>query len=197
MSSKTTWITLIIVIFLAGAAGSYFFFQHFEISERQPATHLLPPAPGFEEQMTLRIYSPKGSRLEMTERALPKRNRDSAIAEAVLEEYFRMPQGEDPSPVPQNVRVIGLYRGEEGILYIDLSDELRRNFQGDALAEYLLLRGIFESLMANVQGFQDAKILIEGKELETLGGHVSLKYPLGSIVGARPKAESGGTGDES
>ena len=73
----------------------------------------------------------------------------------------------------QNVKILGIYRDQNQILYIDLSDELRRNFQGDALDEYLLLKGMYETLVSNVQDFQDLKVLVEGKEIETLGGHFS------------------------
>jgi len=67
-------------------------------------------------------------------------------------------------------------------LYVDLSDEFRRNFQGDVLAEFLLLKGLYESLISNEQEIQDVKILIEGKEIETLGGHLLLTYPLREMV---------------
>jgi hypothetical protein len=33
-----------------------------------------------------------------------------------------------------------------------------------------------------VQDIQDVKILIEGKEIETLGGHLSLFYPLKDTI---------------
>jgi hypothetical protein len=68
------------------------------------------------------------------------------------------------------------------MLYIDLSDEFRRNFQGDVFAEFLLLKGLYESIISNVQDIQDIKILIEGKETETLGGHLFLLYPLKDMV---------------
>jgi hypothetical protein len=76
------------------------------------------------------------------------------------------------------------------MLYIDLSDEVRRNFQGDALSEYLLLNGLYESLVSNISDFQDVKILVEGRELETLGGHIYLKYPLKNILAPELRGDS-------
>ncbi|MBS1233295.1 MAG: hypothetical protein H6R42_949, partial [Nitrospirae bacterium] len=49
-------------------------------------------------------------------------------------------------------------------------------------AEFLLLKGLYESIISNVQDIQDVKILIEGKETETLGGHLFLLYPLKDMV---------------
>jgi hypothetical protein len=124
----------------------------------------------------------------MTERKLQKRTRNLAIAEAVIEEFFKA--AGNGSPIPQNVKLLGIYRDINQVLYLDLSDELRRNFQGDALDEFLILKGIYESLVSNVQDFQDLKVLVEGKEIETLGGHFFLKYPLKNTVLVEPKAES-------
>ena len=85
--------------------------------------------------------------------------------------------------IPPGVKVLGLYQGSDGILYVDFSDELRRNFQGDAAAEFLLLRGLYESIISNVKGVDDVKVLIEGKEIESIGGHVLALYPLKATVG--------------
>ena len=137
----------------------------------------------------LRIYQPLDGRLELVEKKIPKRISNTALAEAVIEEFFKQSAAEGASSIPQNVKLLGLYKDEGRILYIDLSDEMRRNFQGDALSEYLLLKGVYESLVSNVQDFQDVKLLVEGKEIETLGGHFYLKYPLKNTFSAEIKGD--------
>ena len=82
----------------------------------------------------------------------------------------------------KDTKILGIYRGTDKILYVNLSDEFRRNFQGDVMAEFLLLKGLYESLISNIDDVQDVKVLIEGNELETLGGHLYLKYPLKGLV---------------
>lgn len=188
MRSRTTWILLILLFFVAGAAGSYFFLKHF-----QPAA----PLPGSDEAavhssaggdfVEVRLLLPKDGKLEPASRKLTHRAKSISFAESVIEEFFR---AAEEYSLPQNVKILGIYRDANQMLYIDLSDEVRRNFQGDALDEYLLLKGVYESLVSNVQDFQDLKLLVEGKEIETLGGHFYLKYPLKSIVFAEPKSES-------
>ena len=44
------------------------------------------------------------------------------------------------------------------------------------------MKGLYESVIANVQGVTDVKVLVDGKELETLGGHFYLKYPLKGMM---------------
>ncbi|MDA8434086.1 MAG: GerMN domain-containing protein [Nitrospiraceae bacterium] len=184
MSVRKAWIPLVLVLFLIGASVGYYVFQTFFHSNKQipepPGQQTL--APGMEDFFTLRLYFPIDNRLQLVERKVVGRTRQAAIADAVIEEFFKGPGLGIQSPVPQNVRLLGLYRDSAQILYVDLSAELRRNFQGDALSEYLLLKGLYESLISNLQDVQDIKVLVEGKEVETLGGHFYLKYPLKNIV---------------
>lgn len=183
MKNKFIWIFLIILFFLAGAAGSYFFSAKVERSEIPAETVPVQNMPiGTEDLFSVRIYYPSDNHIEMFEKILPKRTKSAAVAEAVIEEFFRGLPDNSPLSMLNNVKLLGLYKDASQILYIDLSDEFRRNFQGDALSEYLLLKSLYESLISNLQDYQDFKILIEGKELETLGGHIYLNYPLKNIV---------------
>ncbi len=186
MNNRSLWIVLIVFFFIIGAAGSYIFLKYVDPAHNQPQTQEgQVQTVDALDVMVIRLYLPSNNRLETVERKIPKRSRSSAIAEAVLEEFFR-PQSH-ASPVPQGVRVLGIYRDAALTLYIDLSDELRRNFQGDALAEYLVLKGMHDSLVANLQDLSEIKILVEGKEIESFGGHFYLKYPLkNSLVSDAP-----------
>ncbi len=177
-------IIITVCLFLAAAAGSYLFFHRYPKpvsvttdSEIHEEVSVEP-----EDLMTVQIFYPIYTRLHMVEKKLPKRKKQLALAEAVLDEFFKGFGDGKISHLPRNVTVLGLYRDVYSILYIDLSDELRSNFQGDALSEYLLLKGIYESLITNLQGFTDFKILVEGKEIETIGGHFYLKYTLRNLI---------------
>ncbi|MBI5631958.1 MAG: GerMN domain-containing protein [Nitrospirae bacterium] len=188
MNNKIVWISLIFVFFLVGAAGSYFFIRFFGPAQnQQPHTESRLQSIEGQDLMVIRLYVPKNGILDMQVRKLPRRTEIIAIAEAVIDEFFRTPEA--GSPIPQGVKVLGIYRDAGLNLYLDLSDEVRRNFQGDALSEFLVLKGIYDSLMANLQDFQDLKILVEGKEIESLGGHFYLKYPLKSMLLGEPRAE--------
>lgn len=191
MNNKKLWIVLIALIFLAGAVGSYFFMRNFVETEKQSPS-VEPQSPDVESSdiSVLRIYRPLNNHIEMTERKIPKRITSMSIAEAVIEEYFKPQAANGVSSIPQNVKLLGLYKDDKQMLYIDLSDEARRNFQGDAMSEYLLLKGLYESLLSNVQDFQDCKILIEGKEIETLGGHFYLKYALKNTFSTEIKGDN-------
>lgn len=190
MNNRKLWLILILLLFLAGAAASYFFMHGSVDSEKQdPSEPAQGPVMEPTDVSVLRIYQPHNNGIEMTERKIPKRISNTSIAEAVIEEFFKPTAANGVSAIPQGVKLLGLYKDEGQILYIDLSDEARRNFQGDAKAEYMLLKAVYESLVSNVPDFQDCKILIEGKEIETLGGHFYLKYALKNTFSAEIKGD--------
>jgi len=191
MISRNLWIVFIVLFIITGVAGSYFFMRNLTRQEKQtPSPTAEGPLMEPVDVSVLRIYLPHNNRLDLVERKIPKRISNTGIAEAVVEEFFKQTVAEGVSSIPQNVKLLGLFKDEGQMLYVDLSDEVRRNFQGDALSEYLLLKGIYESLVSNVQDFQDVKILVEGKEIETLGGHFYLNDPLKNTFSAEIRGES-------
>ncbi|MBA4371882.1 MAG: hypothetical protein C0402_03360 [Thermodesulfovibrio sp.] len=195
MNNRRTviWVVASILLLALAAGGGYYFVHNFKITKQQKAA----PSPESADTMlgqpvdtiTLRLHYPSGNRLEITEKPIPRRIRTSAIAEAIIEEYFKLPVNAADSIIPAQVKLLGLYRDGMQILYIDLSDELRRNFHSDALSEYLLLKGLYETIVSNIPDIQDVKVLVEGKEIETLGGHLLLRYPLKNTVSAEVRAE--------
>ncbi|MGD1076526.1 MAG: GerMN domain-containing protein [Thermodesulfovibrionales bacterium] len=123
------------------------------------------------------IFYPSEGTLVMEERRV-QREAEITMAEEIVAEFLKEPLNRAASIIPRGAKVLGLYQGSDGILYIDLSDEFRKNFQGDALAEFLLLKGLYESIISNVKGVNDVKVVIEGQEMESIGGHLFALYPL-------------------
>ena len=172
---------LLAVLFLAGVAGGYLVFMKVfphDMPTEGPDESLVVQGDLF----SLRMYYPVNEGLLMEERKLPRRTAQLAIAEATVEEFLKGPVGGVIASVPRDAKLLGLYKDMDQILYVDLSDEFRRNFQGDVYTEFFLLKGLYESLISNVPDIQDVKVLIEGKEIETLGGHLYLLYPLKDTV---------------
>jgi spore germination protein GerM len=188
-----TWAIATVLLLVLAAGGGYYFFHNFTITKQQkttPQTESQELLHGEQDDaVRIRLHYPVGGRLEVTEKPIPRRIRTSSIAEAVIGEYFKLPVNGTDSVIPAHVKILGLYRDAMQILYIDLSDELRRNFHADALSEYLLLKGLYETVVSNIPDIQDVKVLVEGKEIETLGGHVLLRYPLKNTVSSEVRTE--------
>jgi len=173
--NRAYWLVILILLFAAGITGGYLYF-----SQRFAPPQAFKAEQPVEEQagnyLMVRVYFPSEGRLVMEERRV-KRS-DATISEAAVEEFLRGMLRKGKSDVPAGTKLLGLYRGSDGILYVDLSDEFRRNFQGSAMTEFLLLKGLYETVISNSQGLDDVKILIEGKEIESIGGHIYALFPL-------------------
>lgn len=78
--------------------------------------------------------------------------------------------------------LLDLYLDQEGIIYIDFSSEIKKKFRGDAYGEMNVLAGLFKGMKNIVPGLSAIKILIEGKEAETFGGHIDISKPLGEEI---------------
>jgi hypothetical protein len=170
-------------LFGAGVVGGYLYFSRFMPVEKPGEVASHPENLTVQEDLfSLRIYFPSGDRLTEEERMVPRKTEQAALAEAVVREFLKGPAGESSFRMPRNAKLLGIYRGSDRILYVDLSDEFRKDFRGDVYDEFLLLKGLYESIISNVGEVEDVKVLIEGREADSLGGHFYLLYPLRETV---------------
>ena len=90
--------------------------------------------------------------------------------------------GAAPSPfasaVPGNVTLRGFYVTDRGDAFVDLSPEVRTGHTGGALDELFTVYAIVNALTSNLPAVTRVQILIDGKEVDTLAGHVDLRHPL-------------------
>jgi len=80
------------------------------------------------------------------------------------------------------VRLLDLYLDREGIVYLDISDEVRRNLRGDAGDELRFISEIYSGIRERIPDLTAIKILINGKEQETLLGHIDISQPIGGEI---------------
>jgi len=65
-----------------------------------------------------------------------------------------------------------------GEAYVDLSRELAANHPGGSMYERLTVETIVSALTANLPAVTSVQLLVDGKELDTLAGHISLSRPM-------------------
>ena len=70
------------------------------------------------------------------------------------------------------------YVTERGDAFVDLSAEVSSMHPGGSFTELLTVYAIVNAVTANLPTIQRVQILIDGKEAETLAGHVDLRRPL-------------------
>lgn len=130
-----------------------------------------------EGKISVKIFYPTDEGITAEERVIPGSPLPVTMAEAVISEYLKgLNEG------LKDTKLLGVYRDRNNVLYIDLSDEFRRNFSGDVRQEYYLLKSLFDTVVANVAGIEDVRLLIDGKEIESIGGHFYSLYGLKNIA---------------
>ncbi len=179
MSAKKIFAIVAVILIAAGVVGwltSKYFFSgekpFVEDSERLAKKDFAMP-PAAEIKVPVTIFYPGEAGLTKEEKTLAGSTLPVRLAESILQEYFSgFKSG------LKNTVVRGVYEDRNKILYIDLSDEFRRNFYGDARYEYYLLKSLYLTLVTNIPAITDVKLLVEGREIETIGGHMMTLIPL-------------------
>jgi spore germination protein GerM len=82
------------------------------------------------------------------------------------------------SAIPAGTTVRAVFLTERGEAYVDLSRELMSAHPGGTVNELLTVYTIVNALTVNLPAVTAVQVLVDGKEVDTLAGHVDLRQPL-------------------
>jgi spore germination protein GerM len=140
-----------------------------------------PPEPEGEGEkvrvVTLYFGSPDGTSVVAEQRTIPSSEKDTDNLRNLVESLISGPREGGTATLPSSVRLRGLYLHEETAV-IDFSAELVEDFSGGTTAEYMLVASLVQTICANFPRVEAVRILVEGEEIESLGGHLSIAGPL-------------------
>ena len=176
-------IAIIAAVIAASFAGVWILLSH-----RAPA-HQAPAADGNSETSAAAPAEPKikATLFYISEDglSLPGVQRDVPFGDPIVEQARRIVEaqlGDAPPPyasaVPRGTRLRALYVGDRGDAFVDLSGGVRTAHTGGALDELFTIYAIVNALTVNLPAVTRVQILVEGKEVDTLAGHVDLRRPL-------------------
>ena len=80
--------------------------------------------------------------------------------------------------VAPGTRLRQAYVVEGGVAYLDFSQELTEGIGGGSQQEILTVYSIVDSVALGVREIQRVVILVNGRPIETLNGHLDLRRPL-------------------
>ena len=81
--------------------------------------------------------------------------------------------------IPRGVSLRELFITSQGVAYLDLSQELVSNHTGGSSGEELTVFSLSQTLIANFPAVKTVRILVEGREIQTIAGHLDLTVPYG------------------
>jgi hypothetical protein len=82
------------------------------------------------------------------------------------------------SAVPTGTLLRAVFVTRQGEAFVDLSPEFRTEHPGGSLNELLTVYTIVNALTTNLPLIKSVQLLVDGKEVDTLAGHVDLRRPL-------------------
>ncbi|MBZ5573277.1 MAG: GerMN domain-containing protein [Acidobacteriia bacterium] len=134
-----------------------------------------PPVSGPTEQVTLYVayddpgvLRPRAARIPLP---AGRQERAQELLRALLNIYL---DPSSPHPLAAGSEIRDVYLVEPGLAVIDLNPVLADNHRSGVLVEELTMASLVQTLSANVPGLTRAKILVDGKERDTLAGHLDL-----------------------
>lgn len=127
--------------------------------------------------VTLYFASTDGASLVPEYRQIASSDRILDNLRRVIEAVISGPGGDAVPTLPSSVRVLGVYIHDK-TAYIDFSREIAEDFSGGTAAEYMLVASIVQTACANFPQIESVCILVEGRQADTVGGHLRISQVL-------------------
>lgn len=173
----------IAVVALAVSAGAGWWL----VARRMPATAGTAPTsapqpppddPIRRIHATLFYVADDGTRLTSVEREVPYAADTVEQARAILQAQLASADAPLVSAVPAGTTLRAVFLTPRGDAYVDLSAEVSGAHPGGSLNERLTIYTIVHALTMNLPAIHAVQILVDGREAETLAGHIDLRRPL-------------------
>lgn len=168
----------IVFLFLIGTVASFSFLFRREIIN---AFYPLFERVGLLEQrreVVLYFSDQKGEYLIGEKRKIIKKGGPAEDAIEVIDELIKGPRGKLVPTLPHRTKCINLKIDERGIAAVNFNKVLSKEHPGGSSAEILTVYSIVNSLAQNFPQVKQVQILIDGKPVETIAGHLSLKQSI-------------------
>jgi spore germination protein GerM len=118
-------------------------------------------------------------------RSLVPVRRDVPLASGVVEQGRQILLTElqaAPAPyikvIPEGTTLRAFYVTDRGDAFVDLGPEIVRAHPGGSLNELLTVYALVNAVTANLPAVQRVQLLVDGKEVDAIAGHVDIRRPL-------------------
>jgi hypothetical protein len=125
-------------------------------------------------QVKLYVLASSGRFLTTDEQEIPSETSLQRQAKGVVQLLLRR-----SASFPQGVELREVFITSQGVAYVDFSRELVQNHPGGSSAEELTVYSLSNTLIANFPAIKMVKILVEGREISSIAGHLDLTIPYG------------------
>jgi hypothetical protein len=127
---------------------------------------------------TLYYGTPDGQALAAVKREVPLGEGPREQGRQILESELEDAPAPYLSLLPRGTTLRAFYITDRGDAFVDLSAEASTLHPGGSTNELLTVYAIVNAVTANLTSVERVQILIDGKQADTLAGHVDLRRPF-------------------
>jgi spore germination protein GerM len=132
------------------------------------------------KEIVLYFSDSNGEYLIGEKREILKKNDVKEEAKETIIELIKGPKGKLTPTLPPKTKLLAIQLNEEGVAKVNFNKSLSKDHPGGSSAEIMTTYSIVNSLTLNFPKIKQVQILVEGKPIETIAGHLSLKQPISS-----------------
>jgi hypothetical protein len=170
----------LVAVLIAFAAVAWALVRIFSVPPTTPATESTTTAPVETAHITATLCygSSDGRTLVPVRREVPLATGVVEQGRQILTVQFQ----DAPQPyvqvVPKGTKLRAFYVTDRGDAFVDLSGEVVSAHPGGSLTELLTVYAVVNAITTNLPAVQRVQLLVEGKEVDTIAGHVDVRRPL-------------------
>ena len=99
------------------------------------------------------------------------------LGKRIVQALIDGPDGDGTRTLPASAVVRDVFISDDGTAYVDFNEKVTEDYPGGVQMELISIYSVVDSLALNLEGVSAVKLLINGKESETLAGHMDLRFP--------------------
>jgi hypothetical protein len=147
------------------------------LGDTSPSTGL--PSEARKIHAMLFYVSDDGSELIQVSREVPFAETPVEQARRIVEAEVAIAPPGLTSAIPAGTTVRAVMMDAHGAAYVDLSREVVTGHTGGTLDEALTVFAIVNAITVNLPDVSAVQILVDGRAVDSLVGHLDLRHPLG------------------
>jgi len=147
-------------------------------SPDEPVAPAPAPAPTAHITATLFYGARDGLLLQPVRVEVPLAEGAIAQGRQIVRALLQPPPAPYVPVIPAGTTLKAFYLTSNGDAFVDLSADVSTKHPGGTHAELLTVYAVVNTITANLQGVQRVQLLVDGKEADSIAGHVDVRRPL-------------------
>lgn len=143
-----------------------------------PVAPAPPPTPTAHITATLFYGGRDGLLLQPVRVEVPLAEGAVAQGRQIVRALLQPPPAPYVAVIPAGTALKAFYVTSNGDAFVDLSTDVSTKHPGGTHAELLTVYAVVNTITTNLQGVQRVQLLVDGKEADSVAGHVDVRRPL-------------------